>query len=245
MTTETLGTSDGPAPLLRFQALCLDTDAAHLEQVAAFWSTALGWAVEPGHSGAVLRGEGPGASLWIDVVPEPVTVKHRTHLDVWADVGTLVAAGARVEDETSFRWVVLRDPEGGELCAFTVPEGGRAGLYEVCTDCGPDPQPITRWWADVLGAQAAQDEGDDWAHLTGVPGAPFELWVFCPVPEPKTAKNRFHLDFRATRPDSVDLLVERGATVLRAPDGEISWHVLADPDGNELCVFPPSGPGDA
>jgi hypothetical protein len=41
-----------------------------------------------------------------------------------------------------------------------VPEGGRAGLYEVCTDCGPDPQPITRWWADVLGAEARQEEGD-------------------------------------------------------------------------------------
>ena len=225
-------------PLLHFQALCLDTDAAHLEQVSAFWSTALGWEREPGHSGAVLRGDGPGASLWIDVVPEPRTVKHRTHLDVRvADVETLLAAGARVDDATSFPWVVLRDPEEGELCAFPTREDRSPGLYEVCTDCGPDPRPITRWWAEVLGAEARQDDGDEWASLADVPDAPFELWVFCPVPEPKTAKNRVHLDFRATRPDSVDRLVERGATVLRAPDGEISWHVLADPDGNELCVF--------
>ncbi|GAA1933890.1 VOC family protein [Nocardioides marmoribigeumensis] len=235
-------TTGSSGPLLRFQALCLDTDAAHLEQVAAFWSTALGWEREPGHGGAVLRGEGPGASLWIDVVPEPRTVKHRTHLDVRVDdVETLVAAGARVDDATSFPWVVLRDPEGGELCAFPTREDRGPGLYEVCTDCGPDPLPITRWWAEVLGAHAGQDEGDDWAHLASVEGAPFELWVFCPVPEPKTAKNRFHLDFRATRPDTVDLLVQRGATVLRAPDREISWHVLADPDGNELCVFPAEG----
>ena len=38
-------------PLLRFEALCLDTDAAHLDQVAAFWSTALGWGREPRESG--------------------------------------------------------------------------------------------------------------------------------------------------------------------------------------------------
>ena len=235
MTTETSGA------LLRFQALCLDTDAAHLEQVAAFWSTALGWEREPGHSGAVLRGSAPGESLWIDVVPEPRTVKHRTHLDVRVDdVETLLAAGARVDDATSFPWAVLRDPEEGELCAFDLREGRRPGLYEVCTDCGPDALPVTRWWAEVLGAEARQDEGDDWAYVAAPPGAPFEQWVFCPVPEPKTAKNRWHLDFRATRPDSVDLLLARGATVLRTPDDDVDWQVLADPDGNELCVFAPS-----
>ena len=226
-------------PLLRFQALCLDATADRLDDVAAFWSTALGWEREAGHSGAVLRGDAPGASLWVDAVPEPVTVKHRTHLDVRADVAGLVAAGGRVEDDSSFPWVVLRDPEGGELCAFPVREDRPAGLYEVCTDCGDDPWPITRWWAEVLGTEARQDEGDEWTYLEGIEGTPFELWVFCPVPEPKSAKNRLHLDFRATRPDSVDLLVERGASVLREPDAEVSWHVLADPDGNELCVFPP------
>lgn len=229
-------------PLLQFQALCLDTDAAHLEQVAAFWSTALGWDREPGHTGAVLRGAGAGESLWIDVVPEPIGAKHRTHLDVRVeDWHSFLDLGASVVDETSFPWVWLHDPEGGDLCAFALREdgstGGGAGLYEVCTDCGPDAMPITRWWAEVLGADARQEEGDDWAYVTRPPGAPFEMWVFCPVPEPKTVKNRLHLDFRATRPDSVDLLVERGATVLREPDGEIEWHVLADPEGNELCVF--------
>ena len=229
-------------PLLRFQALCLDSDAEHVERLAAFWSVALGWPREPGHSGAVLRGDGPGASLWIDVVPEPLMVKHRTHLDVRVDAArTLVEAGATVVDDTSFPWVVLRDPEGGELCSFPLRDDSPAGLYEVCTDCGPDPVPITRWWADVLGTEPRQDDGDEWTYLEGIEGAPFELWVFCPVPEPKTAKNRLHLDFRATRPDSVDLLLGRGATLLRAPDEEISWHVLADPDGNELCVFPAQG----
>jgi hypothetical protein len=59
---------------------------------------------------------------------------------------------------------------------------------------------------------------------------------FVPVPEPKTVKNRVHWD--VTAPD-VDALVERGARVLRSPDDEINWTVLADPEGNEFCAFPP------
>jgi hypothetical protein len=58
--------------------------------------------------------------------------------------------------------------------------------------------------------------------------------VFVPVPEPKTVKNRIHID--VTTPD-VQLLVDAGARLLRAQDEEISWSVLADPDGNEFCAF--------
>jgi hypothetical protein len=57
---------------------------------------------------------------------------------------------------------------------------------------------------------------------------------FVPVPEPKTVKNRIHWD--VTVP-SVTPLVEAGATVLREPDADIGWHVLADPEGNEFCAF--------
>jgi hypothetical protein len=57
---------------------------------------------------------------------------------------------------------------------------------------------------------------------------------FVPVPEPKTVKNRIHWD--VTVPGAAPL-VEAGAIVLREPDAEISWHVLADPEGNEFCAF--------
>jgi hypothetical protein len=55
------------------------------------------------------------------------------------------------------------------------------------------------------------------------------------VPEPKTVKNRIHWDVVGP----VAGLVSAGATVRRAPDDEISWTVLADPDGNEFCAFEP------
>jgi hypothetical protein len=62
---------------------------------------------------------------------------------------------------------------------------------------------------------------------------PFEGIVFGPVPEPKTVKNRIHWDVYG---DTAELLAA-GATLLRRKDTEIRWDVLADPEGNEFCVF--------
>jgi hypothetical protein len=36
---------------------------------------------------------------------------------------------------------------------------------------------------------------------------------------------------------AVTPLIEAGAKVLREPDDDISWHILADPEGNEFCAF--------
>jgi Glyoxalase-like domain len=58
-----------------------------------------------------------------------------------------------------------------------------------------------------------------------------------PVPEPRTVKTRIHVDFRLAEPDPA-ALVGAGATVVRDP-GDDPWWVLADPEGNEFCAFPP------
>jgi hypothetical protein len=64
--------------------------------------------------------------------------------------------------------------------------------------------------------------------------------LFQRVPEPKTAKNRVHLDLHVPegeRAAKVAQLLELGATKLW--DGQLgpqSWVTLADPEGNELCV---------
>jgi hypothetical protein len=51
----------------------------------------------------------------------------------------------------------------------------------------------------------------------------------------QAGEDRIHWDVVA--PD-VGALAARGARVLREPHDEISWHVLADPEGNEFCAFP-------
>ena len=171
--------------------------------------------------------------MWINTVPEPVTAKQRMHLDVCAgSVQDVVALGGVVVDRESFAWTVMKDVEGGELCVFDIRGDRPAGLAEVVVDTS-DAVAISTWWADVLGA-GRKDHDGDYPYVDAAPGAPFQWLVFVPVPEPKTVKNRIHLD--VTTPD-VQLLVDAGARLLRAPDEEISWSVLADPDGNEFCAF--------
>ncbi|HEX2905009.1 MAG TPA: VOC family protein, partial [Jatrophihabitans sp.] len=143
----------------------------------------------------------------------------------------LTALGAR--QLAAFpRWTVLADPEGQEFCAFVRESPPDYRLYEVVID-SPDPAAIGRWWAQVFGAELEPDEDWDGVGVRAVPGMPFEYLVFGPVPEPKTVKNRLHWDVEA----DPDALVAAGATLLRPKGGDIRWHVLADPDGNEFCVF--------
>jgi catechol 2,3-dioxygenase-like lactoylglutathione lyase family enzyme len=107
---------------------------------------------------------------------------------------------------------------------------------ELAVDCA-DAVRIATWWADVLGLER-KDHEHGYSYLEPVPGGPFEALVFAPVPEPKTVKNRIHFDVDTS---DVQLLVDAGATLLRAQDDEISWSVLADPDGNEFCAFVEAG----
>jgi len=62
------------------------------------------------------------------------------------------------------------------------------------------------------------------------------------VPEPKTAKNRCHVDLHTDSRDAVqtetDRLLALGATLVRAPKDEYGayWSTLQDPEGNEFCI---------
>lgn len=215
-----------------YKDLCIDAvDAAALGR---FWAGALQLDLQVHEDGdAKLVGPTPQHTVWINTVPEAVTVKQRMHLDVRADgVEDLVALGGVVVDAESFPWTVMRDVEGGELCAFGARADRPLGLMEIVVDTA-DPVRISTWWGEVLGTDR-KDHDDGYSYLELVPEAPFESLAFVPVAEPKTAKNRIHID--VTTPD-VQLLVDAGARLLRAQDQEISWSVLADPDGNEFCAF--------
>ena len=208
-------------------------DAVDVHRLGGFWAAALGLKAEQLDDGDLrLTGPTPEHTVWVNRVPEPVTVKQRVHLDVAArSVDDVVALGATPEDLDSFSWKVMRDPEGGEMCVFPRDEVPDYRLYEIVVDCH-DPQRITTWWGDVLGV--APQHGDGYSWLEGIPGAPFEAMCFVPVPEPKTVKNRIHWDVTV---DDLGRLTGDGATVLRAQDDEIRWTVLADPEGNEFCAF--------
>ena len=63
-------------------------------------------------------------------------------------------------------------------------------------------------------------------------------WLFNKVPEPKTAKNRMHVDLAAAdREAEVARLVELGAKrVTDMDEWGYQWTVMQDPEGNEFCV---------
>ena len=216
--------------IARFKDLCLD--AGDQGRLGAFWAAVLGrtWQVRENGEG-LLAGPTPRHAIWVNPVPEAKTVKHRVHLDVYArDLADLEALGATVV-EPQRRWTVMADPEGGEFCAFLRSEIPAERLHGLVVDSA-DPQAQARWWADVYGVSVTANDG--WFTLEGVPGMPILTMDFVPVPEPKTVKNRIHWD--VTVP-AVAPLVEAGAVVLREPGGDIDWHVLADPEGNEFCAF--------
>jgi hypothetical protein len=100
-----------------------------------------------------------------------------------------------------------------------------------------DPVGLGRWWTEALG-WAVVNDGDGEFEIRPEPDRLPGL-VFVPVTDPRSVKNRLHLDFRPDDRDAeVERLVALGAT--RADvgqDGSETWVVLADPEGNEFCVL--------
>ena len=100
-----------------------------------------------------------------------------------------------------------------------------------------DPAALAEWWRNALGwVTVDSGDPDDYEIRPSVDRLPGLL--FGAVPEEKTIKNRLHLDFR---PDDRDAEVERllglGATHVDVGQGDETWVVLADPEGNEFCVL--------
>ena len=223
--------SNRPAGGTVFKDLCID--AGDVAASAAFWSRALGLDVQE-RNGSVLLGDGVDEhTVWVNAVPEPRSVKNRVHLDVLTpSVSALAALRASVLDD-SRSWTVMADPEGAEFCALVRPPERlpEYRLDELVVDAA-DPQLVATWWADRFGVAAQQGAGQPFWFLEGAGGLPCKT-VFNPVPEAKTVKNRVHWDVWGTTSE----LVAAGATLLRARDDEIRWDVLADPEGNEFCVF--------
>ncbi|MDP9226013.1 MAG: VOC family protein [Actinomycetota bacterium] len=108
-------------------------------------------------------------------------------------------------------------------------------------DC-KDPDRLAGFWASVLGYettyQSAPEEQGEREVAISEPGGGWEL-LFLEAPDEKVVKNRLHLDLRPEDRDAeVDRLVALGARKIDIGQGpEVTWVVLADPEGNEFCVL--------
>ena len=95
---------------------------------------------------------------------------------------------------------------------------------------------LGRWWTEVLGWVVVDDRRDEFEIRPSADTLPGLL--FAEVPDAKQVKNRLHLDLR---PDDQAAEVARleglGATRVDIGQGDESWVVMADPEGNEFCVL--------
>ena len=104
-------------------------------------------------------------------------------------------------------------------------------------DC-TDPERLASFWASALGyRKSASDE----PYIVLVPDDPSRPdLVLQRVAEPKTVKNRMHLDIRVKDlKEALASLEELGATRLSQEvieEAGFRWVVMADPEGNEFCV---------
>lgn len=131
--------------------------------------------------------------------------------------------------------------------------------FQITIDCG-DADVMSRFWSTALGyieepPPAGFLSWEDFLRANGIPTPPAgsigaivdpggvgPRMLFLRVPEPKSVKNRVHLDVRAGPADDekhakIDQLVEAGATAVQRVDEHGGWWmVMTDPEGNEFCV---------
>ena len=238
-------------------------DAADPSALARFWAAATAWPityeqpdeviVEPPEDADGVPIE-PGLPLVFGRVDDPKLVKNRVHLDLNSSTAEHQAAlveqvrraGATPVDigQGAVPWVVLADPEGNEFCVLD-PRADYvdAGpIAAIVLDSG-DPGALTSFWAAASGwTPETQPDGDVRLVRPDGRGPRLELLR---VDDPKLGKNRVHLDVAPFAADDqaaeVDRLRGLGATDADIGQGEQTWVVLADPEGNELCVLSPRG----
>jgi hypothetical protein len=127
--------------------------------------------------------------------------------------------------------------------------------YTVVVDCR-EVRAQAAWWAEALDWKFAYESDDEcvlipsWVDEAVMRETPWERigpgLVFVPVPEGKTVKNRLHIDLAPhtsqDREAEIARLERLGATRVDIGQGpDVSWTVLADPEGNEFCVLSSRG----
>lgn len=140
-------------------------------------------------------------------------------------------------DSTSLAESVASGASPGQMTTEDLPVPLRVG--NITFDCD-NALTVARFWSAALGRPLDPHSDSGFASIGRDDAERAEpAWFFEKVPEPKTAKNRMHLDLVDPDPSAVDRLLSLGASVVgRHQMGGAGqrWTVLRDPEGNEFCV---------
>jgi hypothetical protein len=234
--------------------VALSFDANEPRRLARFWAEALRWEIgDESHDGVELLPT-DGTALRIDFlpVPEPKSQKNRVHLDLTTasiddqhdTVARLIEIGARHVDigqGPDDKHVVLADPEGNELCIIEPGNNFLAGCGRLGSITWDGTREVGCFWSAALGWPLVWDQDGETAIRTPEGTGFFITWG--PPISQKVAKNRLHLDIAPPPHEDqraeVDRLVTLAATRVDIGQGDVSWFVMDDPDGNEFCVLTP------
>jgi predicted enzyme related to lactoylglutathione lyase len=236
----------------RLVALCFDANDP--DRLARFWAGVLGRQLtdSPDDGPVLLPTDDTGFSIEFQPTQEQKAGLNRMHLhltstsldDQRSTVARVLGLGGRhldVGQGPQAEHVVLADPEGNEFCV--IPPGNQflAGcgfLAELSCD---GTERVGHFWSEALGWPLVWDQ-DGETSIQSPAGGTKISWGGPPV-APKTGKNRFHLDLAPPAHEDqraeVERLVSLGATPIDIGQGDVSWVVMADPDGNEFCVLTP------
>lgn len=120
------------------------------------------------------------------------------------------------------------------------------GTLTVTVDC-TDPERLAGFWAALLGYDRVGGVAQYASIGPAAGGVRGPKLIFQAVPEPKVGKNRLHLDLDLEPGEALEPAVERAMSLGASIVGEVveehglRWRVLADPEGNELCIVAEAG----
>ncbi|MDQ4065711.1 MAG: VOC family protein, partial [Actinomycetota bacterium] len=105
-----------------------------------------------------------------------------------------------------------------------------------------EPRKLGEFWKEALGLDVAWEDDDGSEYALKGNGWANSYWhvLFYKAPDPKQVKNRLHLDLVPEDQDAeVARLEALGARRVDIGQRDVSWVVMADPEGNEFCILTP------
>jgi len=229
-------------------------DANDPPALARFWAGVLGRDMVAEPEGGVALLANDDTEFRIEFFPTEALKSgpNQVHFDLTSDsfedrqrrVARALELGARhldIGQGPDVKHVVLADPEGNEFDIIEPGNNFLAGCGLIGALSSDGSQDVGYFWAQALGWPLVWDQDQETAIQSPRGGSKI-TWGGPPV-KPKSGKNRHHFDVAppadGDQQAEVDRLSSLGAKRIDIGQGDVSWVVMADPDGNEFCVLTP------